>query len=83
MKMQTQLQMVTYLEESKYIDISHPVVAEKAAVQALGALNDETIAKRCFEFVRDEIRHSWDFKMNPVTCHATVDPSVKTIFHRV
>lgn len=71
MKMQTQLQMVTYLEESKYIDISHPVVAEKAAVLALGALNDETIAKRCFEFVRDEIRHSWDFKMNPVTCRAS------------
>ncbi len=29
------------------------------------------IAHRCFEFVRDEVRHSWDFKENPVTCHAS------------
>jgi hypothetical protein len=29
------------------------------------------VARRCFEFVRDEIRHSWDYRMNPVTCVAS------------
>jgi len=27
--------------------------------------------RRCFEFVRDQIRHSADFKLNPVTCRAS------------
>ncbi len=30
-----------------------------------------TSARRCFEFVRDEIRHSSDFQLNPVTCRAS------------
>jgi transglutaminase-like putative cysteine protease len=29
------------------------------------------VAKKCFEFVRDSIKHSWDFKLNPVTCRAS------------
>lgn len=29
------------------------------------------IASACFEFVRDEIRHSWDHQSNPVTCKAS------------
>ncbi|MGY8770308.1 MAG: transglutaminase-like domain-containing protein [Pirellulales bacterium] len=32
---------------------------------------DELIAKACFEFVRDEIKHSWDYQLNPVTCKAS------------
>lgn len=27
--------------------------------------------RACFEFVRDEIRHSSDFELNPVTCKAS------------
>jgi transglutaminase-like putative cysteine protease len=56
---------------SEYIDFTHPLVAETATQLASGASDDIAIAKRCFEFVRDEIRHSWDFKMNPVTCRAS------------
>jgi transglutaminase-like putative cysteine protease len=29
------------------------------------------IAKACFEWVRDEICHSYDYQMNPVTCQAS------------
>jgi transglutaminase-like putative cysteine protease len=28
-------------------------------------------ARLCFEFVRDQIRHSSDFRLNPVTCRAS------------
>ncbi|MGH1485457.1 MAG: transglutaminase-like domain-containing protein [Cellvibrionaceae bacterium] len=38
---------------------------------ANGVSDPEEIAQRCFEFVRDEIRHSWDYKQNPVTCIAS------------
>ncbi|WP_239028020.1 transglutaminase-like domain-containing protein [Geomonas subterranea] len=36
-----------------------------------GATNQTEIARRCFEFVRDQIKHSWDYKLNPVTCRAS------------
>lgn len=29
------------------------------------------IARSCFTFVRDQIRHSWDYRQNPVTCRAS------------
>ena len=60
-----------YLEESDCIDRRHPLVAAKAAELAAGAADRVEIARRCFEFVRDEIRHSWDFRQNPVTCRAS------------
>jgi len=63
--------MKAYLKSSEYIDWKHPLVAAKAAELAEGCLTDETVTKRCFEFVRDSIKHSWDYRMNPVTCKAS------------
>jgi transglutaminase-like putative cysteine protease len=59
------------LAHSEYIDWQHPLIIAKAAELANGCQNDETIAKRCFEFVRDHIKHSWDYRLNPVTCKAS------------
>lgn len=63
--------MKQYLAESAYIDWKHPLVAAKAMELADGCFSDEAVAKRCFEFVRDAIKHSWDYRMNPVTCKAS------------
>jgi len=63
--------MKHYLDSSEYIDWNHPLVFAKAAELAEGGLSDDAIAKRCFEFVRDSIKHSWDYRMNPVTCKAS------------
>ncbi|MFA6162164.1 MAG: transglutaminase family protein [Methylobacter sp.] len=63
--------MKAYLKSSQYIDCKHPLVATKAAELAEGCLTDEAVAKCCFEFVRDAIKHSWDYRMNPVTCKAS------------
>lgn len=63
--------MNAYLTPSQYIDFDHPLVAEKALALAPGESDTLTIARRCFEFVRDEIRHSWDYRQNPVTCKAS------------
>jgi len=63
--------MQAFLEHSEYIDWRHPAVLARAAELAAGAAGDAEIARRCFEFVRDEIRHSWDFRLNPVTCKAS------------
>lgn len=60
-----------YLAPGKYINFEHPLVAAKAAELAAGVTDEIALARRCFEFVRDEIEHSWDFRRTPVTCRAS------------
>lgn len=63
--------MKRYLASTDWIDWKHPLVSTKAHELGQGTRSDEIIAKRCFEFVRDQIRHSWDARLNPVTCRAS------------
>ena len=63
--------MNAYLESSEYIDWQTREVLSKASHLAQGLSDPGAITKACFEFVRDEIKHSWDYKMNPVTCKAS------------
>jgi transglutaminase-like putative cysteine protease len=63
--------MQAYLESNEFIDWQNPDVSAKAAELAENGTGKLQVAQRCFEFVRDEIRHSWDFKLNPVTCKAS------------
>lgn len=65
------LRMEHYLKDSRYIDWNHPTILTKAHELAENQVSKEAIAKACFTFVRDEIKHSWDFKLNPVTCKAS------------
>ena len=63
--------MQPFLEPSKYINWQHPDLLAMAQRLAEGRLDQEQVAKACFEFVRDEIRHSWDYRENPVTSVAS------------
>jgi len=63
--------MQAFLSSSTYIDFLHPAVMARAQQLALGCRSQEDIARSCFEFVRDHIRHSWDYQLNPVTCKAS------------
>ena len=63
--------MQRYLNPSKYIDFEDAEVRSTAEILARGATSEHDLVRRCFEFVRDEIRHSSDFKLNPVTCKAS------------
>jgi transglutaminase-like putative cysteine protease len=65
------LRMNEYLKPGKYVDSDHPDVVKKALALSAGVDDPQEIARACFEFVRDEIRHSWDYKLNPVTCKAS------------
>ena len=63
--------MFPYLAPSPCIDFHAPnIQAQARALAGLAASRDDLI-RRCFEFVRDEIRHSADFQLNPVTCRAS------------
>jgi transglutaminase-like putative cysteine protease len=63
--------MQQFLSPSPYIDFEDAQVAALARRLARGAGSEHELVQACFEFVRDEIRHSSDFKLNPVTCKAS------------
>ncbi|NES24706.1 MAG: transglutaminase family protein [Symploca sp. SIO3E6] len=63
--------MEEYLQGSTIIDWQHPTILALAQKIASGYQTTEAIAKACFEWVRDEIYHSCDYQMNPVTCRAS------------
>jgi len=67
-----------YLAANEAVDSDHPTIIAKAKELSQGLVGDEAIAKRCFEFVRDEIDHSGDdpaeittYKASEVLKHRT------------
>jgi transglutaminase-like putative cysteine protease len=60
-----------YMTSSDNINFTHPAVAAKARELASGCSSDTEIARRCFEFVRDEIRHTGDTGEGITTCSAS------------
>jgi transglutaminase-like putative cysteine protease len=70
--------MDTYLKSTDVIDWQHSDVLKLA--RTLSGDNTLETAKRCFEWVRDEIRHSGDYHLNPVTCSASEVISAGTGF---
>ena len=63
--------MNQYLLSTAFIDWKHPEVHEKAMVLSRGLGSEVAIAETCFLFVRDEIKHSYDFQLNTVTAKAS------------
>jgi transglutaminase-like putative cysteine protease len=63
--------MKKYLALTSIIDGDHPLVRELAARLSNGCGSDLEIAKNCFEWVRDTIKHSHDYQLDPVTCKAS------------
>ena len=63
--------MKEYLQETDIIDFSNKEVHELAIHLASGCDTDEKIAKNCFEYVRDKIHHSGDYKHTITTSTAS------------
>jgi Transglutaminase-like superfamily len=72
--------MEEYLQATAVIDWQHPAIIDRASQIAGGKKTPQEIAKACFEWVRDEIYHSIDYRMNPVTCRASDVLHFKTGF---
>jgi len=60
-----------FLRQTPVIDWKHTDVLSTAKLIAKGTTNTQETAKRCFEWVRDKIQHSVDFRRNPLTCSAS------------
>jgi len=63
--------MDKYLKPSEMIDWNHPDVLLIAQALSQGRSGHVEIAKACFGYVRDKIKHSSDYRLNPVTCKAS------------
>ncbi len=62
-----------YLEESDIIDFSNPLIERKCnhLFDRPSSSSELKKVKIAFEFVRDEIPHSWDIQGSVVTCSAS------------
>jgi len=60
-----------FLSRSAVIDWDDPAVLAKAKELASGSGDEMETARNCYLFVRDEILHSADHRMNPVTLSAS------------
>ena len=63
--------MEKFLKNTDIIDWENLEILNLAKKLAAETKESEKIVKSCFEFVRDEIYHSCDYKMNPLTCRAS------------
>ena len=63
--------METFLRSTDVVNWQHPSVMAQAQVLRGDITDVVAIARRCFEWVRDEIRHSSDYRLTPVTCAAS------------
>jgi transglutaminase-like putative cysteine protease len=60
-----------FLQATAVVDWREPGVMALARSLAGNAVGTHGSVKRCFEWVRDNIQHSSDFKRGPLTCSAS------------
>jgi len=63
--------MQEFLEETDIIDYSNHAIQKLARELSLHMNDDTQIAKNCFIYVRDHIRHSGDYNDTTLTCKAS------------
>ncbi len=71
MKLVTQNTFIDYLTSDQIIDYKNINVYNMAKLLAQNTNNKVEIAKNCFEFVRDKIKHSVDYQKNGISCSAS------------
>ncbi|WP_319379251.1 transglutaminase family protein [uncultured Methanocorpusculum sp.] len=63
--------MQIFLREDPYVDLSHPLIREKAGELFSDLSSDIEKTRTAYEFVRDEIPHSFDIKAEIITAKAS------------
>lgn len=63
--------MKNFLEENNYIDYSTSIIQEKAKCLFQEGMSNEKKARVAFEFVRDQIPHSFDYQTTHITAKAS------------
>ncbi|RUT29111.1 transglutaminase domain-containing protein [Paenibacillus zeisoli] len=69
--------LVDYLIESDEVDFNHSSIKEKSLDLFSTSSSEEDFVQKAYEFVRDEISHSWDIQSSRITCKAS-----ETLFYK-
>lgn len=69
--LQTVEPLAAYLRPSEMIDFTHPLIKEYVRSQTLQERTETETVRQAFEFVRDEVAHSWDIGSRRVTARAS------------
>ena len=67
-----------YLKNTEIINWQHASIVELSEEIKSNCTSELEYAQKAFEYVRDKIKHSWDYKINPVTCGASEVLKYKT-----
>jgi transglutaminase-like putative cysteine protease len=65
------MNLTEFLKENEYINYSYENIVRKAKELFKGTNDDTEKAKKAFEYVRDEIPHSFDIKAKIITARAS------------
>lgn len=60
-----------YLLETEIVDFSHHSIKEMTTELFSDSTTEVDFVKKVYEFVRDEISHSWDIQGSTITCKAS------------
>jgi len=71
MNLQTPAPLEAYLAPSPWVDFGHPDIQEHLAANPGGGRSEEEVIRADFEFVRDDVAHSWDIQSRRVTGRAS------------
>ena len=71
-------QFKDYLQETDIIDFSHPAIQKIMDSVEEEGVNEIEKVKVIYEFVRDQISHSWDIQSNIITLKASEVAELKT-----
>ena len=63
--------MKKYLKNAEIIDWNHPEILSKAKELSANKSSMVDVAKSCFEWVRDNIKHIGDYNIETVSCSAS------------
>jgi len=63
--------MESFLTATEIVDFERAEVAKLASELSAGSPTKLETARRCFEWVRDQVPHSVDAQRNPITCRAS------------
>jgi len=72
--------MKSYLASTLTIDWEHPDILTLAQLCAKDTKSEQDVIENCFTWVRDNIKHSGEYKLNPITCKASEVLKHKTGF---
>lgn len=78
MKLTCESQVVSdYLTMTAEVDYDHPLIAELTSKLASSSQDQLDFIRQSYEYVRDQIDHSWDIQSSRITCSAS-----ETLIHK-